>query len=842
MRRLKRNTREYHSFWGSNHYSSQSTRSFKTVDILQYELFKGSYVEVDFEDTLADNFNCFIKGLDNNTIYCFMPKIILYGVGGSVIKSLGNLVFYIKGFGYENLYIKKITDLVDEYFLKYGLSEDIFIYMEYYVSTNQDIEKYGSRIDRSYKIKPSDALKLYFKGIRESVKGIYKHVIEFKPLRVARKFNKTMNNIMIIDLETYVDSQSNLVVYACGYKYNNHKPVTFYKSDYMNSNEMIRAFLKEIIRVAENNTTIYAHNFGKFDGVFLLKHILELFRNEYDIEPVISDNIIKQILLTEKVKPKKLIRFHDSYLMLPSGLKKLCDAFNIEEGKGIFPHEFVSEDKINYSGGKPSIKYYSNITIEEYNLIKPHSWNLRDECIKYLIRDLESLMSVIIKFRDLVYNKYSLDICKHITIPSLALKIYRTFYYKNHYKVKIIDGNVYKDIKRGFFGGKTEVYKPLGDNLKYYDINSLYPKAMLNPMPVGNPELIYYDIPRDLKELKDLFGFAEAEIEAPRISRPILPVRLGGRIYNPIGKWRGMYFIEELRSAMKAGYKVKIIYAYNFEKGYDIFKEYIDYNYAMKSSTSGVLKQMYKLLLNSLFGRFGMLPSNDKSILINTEELGIYEKIYDIVSVQKINDRLLLLTINPALLSVISDGTDIGEKRTKPVKNIQSLPIAAAITAYARILMNKYIIDPKLEVYYTDTDSLVVDKNLPRSSVSPTVLGKMKLEYKISKGMFILPKVYYLKCIDGKEIVKFKGIKDLKDKSIYERMIYGESKRELNLKEIRLFRDLWGVNGIKQVNLESRYKMNLNSRKMIFRDNIWVGTRPYSYKELCEGMKDNKKI
>jgi hypothetical protein len=37
-------------------------------------------------------------------------------------------------------------------------------------------------------------------------------------------------------------------------------------------------------------------------------------------------------------------------------------------------------------------------------------------------------------------------------------------------------------------GGHTDVYKPKGYNLYYYDVNSLYPFVMKNyPMPISNP-------------------------------------------------------------------------------------------------------------------------------------------------------------------------------------------------------------------------------------------------------------------------------------------------------------------------------------------------------------------
>ena len=35
-------------------------------------------------------------------------------------------------------------------------------------------------------------------------------------------------------------------------------------------------------------------------------------------------------------------------------------------------------------------------------------------------------------------------------------------------------------IRRGYYGGHADTYKPYGDNLYYYDVNSLYPFAIEN--------------------------------------------------------------------------------------------------------------------------------------------------------------------------------------------------------------------------------------------------------------------------------------------------------------------------------------------------------------------------
>jgi hypothetical protein len=76
-----------------------------------------------------------------------------------------------------------------------------------------------------------------------------------------------------------------------------------------------------------------------------------------------------------------------------------------------------------------------------------------------------------------------------------------------------------------------------------------------------------------------------------------------------------------------------------------------------------------------------------------------------------------------------------------------SVAISAAVTAYARI----HISQTKLDImnmggfiYYSDTDSIVTNIELPKYMVSPTELGKLKLEHNIKHGIFITGKTYCL--------------------------------------------------------------------------------------------------
>lgn len=86
-----------------------------------------------------------------------------------------------------------------------------------------------------------------------------------------------------------------------------------------------------------------------------------------------------------------------------------------------------------------------------------------------------------------------------------------------------------------------------------------------------------------------------------------------------------------------------------------------------------------------------------------------------------------------------------------------NIAIASAITAGARVEMSFFKNNPNFKLYYSDTDSAVIDAPLPDFMVG-NGLGQMKLEHTINKAIFLAPKVYGLVDIDGNEIIKVKGI------------------------------------------------------------------------------------
>lgn len=64
-------------------------------------------------------------------------------------------------------------------------------------------------------------------------------------------------------------------------------------------------------------------------------------------------------------------------------------------------------------------------------------------------------------------------------LSSLALSIFRMKYYDaTNWPIHIPSMNEDSFLRRAYYGGHTDVYKPRGDNLDYYDVNSLYPFVM----------------------------------------------------------------------------------------------------------------------------------------------------------------------------------------------------------------------------------------------------------------------------------------------------------------------------------------------------------------------------
>ena len=267
-----------------------------------------------------------------------------------------------------------------------------------------------------------------------------------------------------------------------------------------------------------------------------MKHLLPFGK----VQPLIFNGKIISI----KVKlnligyTNKTIIFKDSMLLLPLSLRLLCGAFNISISKGYFPFGL---NNILYKGILPKLELWKNIPNNEYaSLIAEFAskiWDFQAESIKYCKLDCQSLHEVLVTFNELIFSHFNINAHKSLTLPALAMRIYKTHYMPENTIYQIL-GNVEKDIRQSYTGGAVDVYIPhnritsfftqikaMFVKLYQYDANSLYPTVMAKHlMPIGKPNVFTGDIRRFEP---DAFGFFYCKITSPDyLDHPILQRRI----------------------------------------------------------------------------------------------------------------------------------------------------------------------------------------------------------------------------------------------------------------------------------------------------------------------------
>ena len=131
--------------------------------------------------------------------------------------------------------------------------------------------------------------------------------------------------------------------------------------------------------------------------------------------------------------------------------------------------------------------------------------------------------------------------------------------------------------------------------------------------------------------------------------------------------------------------------------------------------------------------------------------------------------------------------------------------------------------NPDFKLFYTDTDSVFVDKPLPDSLVN-SKLGNFKLEYIFKKGIFLGPKIYGVITLDDKYICKVKGFKDPKSIPFSEMESLLEKDNFLELIHNKWFRKL----GLGRIDIKSQiYQLRSteNKRQFIYENGKIVDTK-----------------
>jgi hypothetical protein len=539
---------------------------------------------------------------------------------------------------------------------------------------------------------------------------------------------------------------------------------------------------------------IYAHNAGRFDYLFLLPWLMRVglgLGYRFSIIPVASSI---QVLDVWKGKARedgtidrnRVWRFLDSYRLIPTSLDKAAKTFGLA---GKLKHD---------------------LHLPEHD----PSW------IVYNGQDCSELYGVLEKFHGYVENVLMGEV--GITAPATAMKIFRRNYLKHPLPRSV---STHEFVRRGYFGGRVEPFVKRAEKLRYFDINSSYPRAMLEDMPAGDAAECD-GVPPE-RFLRSRIGFVEADVLVPDMHIPVLPIRddKTGKLIFPTGKLSGVWEWNELQTAVAEGAQiVKWKHSVWFEP-IAIFQDYIKdlYSYRDKNHPNYEpgLADVCKNMMNASYGKFGMKTLRRQFFLYDDPKLPA---------------NAVPVTADPESILYVAE---------EEVDAAYIMPqIAARVTALARVRLFHAMKAASCQVCwpavcscgrnefvaYTDTDSILTPTVLPTSSA----LGDLKDEIPEWSGQivgrFIGPKVYILSLEpvefpwegDFFEKVKAKGL-ERRTRRTVERLAKGETIMQQRLEKVgTLSRDDFR-RGPKMVTVPRRILVTQGKRE-IMPDG---STRPY---------------
>ena len=452
--------------------------------------------------------------------------------------------------------------------------------------------------------------------------------------------------------------------------------------------------------------TVFFHNLA-FDGQFILSYIMnngyswtEKANKKKTFSTLISD--LGKFYSIEVVWDNgSHTIFYDSLKKLPMSVKNVAISFGFDEGKG----------EIDYRATR-SVGY------------RP-TW----EELDYIRRDVQIVAKALAQAIS--------EGMTAMTVASDSMHEYRSLISRKRFNFLFpeLDIDVDDAVRGAYRGGFTYAdprysRRKLGDGI-VLDVNSLYPYIMASELlPYGPPEFFHgAPSPTDDYPLFIAIITFTAKIKPDHI--PCIQVKSGGfflpteyltEINDPVTMavtstdlelWEQQYDLDIL--SCDGGYR--------FRAAHGLFAEYIEKWSTIKANSIGGKRQIAKLHLNSLYGKFATNPH-------------IFSK-YPVMG----DDGVVKLV-------------ELPEELRKPVYT----PMAAFITAGAR---RKTITAAQANYdrfCYADTDSLhLMGQELPDLDIHDSNLGAWKIESRFTDAVFLRAKAYGER-IDGRDVLHVAGM------------------------------------------------------------------------------------
>lgn len=448
----------------------------------------------------------------------------------------------------------------------------------------------------------------------------------------------------------------------------------------------VEQFLARELTSENRGKWFYAHAGGLADVQFVFEALAN--HPDYRATKVRASFSGSSAIIVRVTRGKNSWIFVDSYWLLRDKLANIAKSIGMEKtGPDESDEEAIKE-------------WYASVSM--------------DVLIPYNEMDCRILYKAIEEF-ELALMSFGGTL--QMTLASSAMSLFRRRYLTREIETH---DSVNEKARLSYVASRVEVFRRNPDPpFGYYDVNSLFPYAMTFDCP---GELLR--VTRNLPLPGNLY-IADVEIRVPDFYLTPTPVRMSGRVFFPHGRWRGWYTNVDLELLEQEGGKIlRVHQVLIFEPFHDLAQYARDIYAKRRDSTDPFYRQVLKLLLNSLYGKFA--ESDEKSMIhLHPEE----------ATLARLSRENMLF---PGCYE---------ERLRVPVPHMW-VPISTFITSKSRAILYSFL-SMSRRFYYCDTDGF------PSKDVFTTgiELGELKLEKTITEiGQFVAPKLYRM---DDK--VKAKG-------------------------------------------------------------------------------------
>lgn len=419
-----------------------------------------------------------------------------------------------------------------------------------------------------------------------------------------------------------------------------------------------------------------------------------------------------------------------------------------------------------------ALGFPKGITPEEYILgtVK----EVTAEHIEYCVQDCEilrqALMSLETSFSEWCHKPIG-TVQLPRTAASLAYRVWSSTSWPKHWGYERDGtfnscGRCWDDHNDAFgaayFGGRVQLLGTPGEvvgPIRSMDANSMFPSVMIDGLYpdiedvqrcMGNPRIL-----KGMLALKDRVIVADVTLNANGA-----PLFLPGTTEDGRRDWTqetftGFLAQPELEHALEIGWELVSVRMIHHAKAIRPFVHYVNHFYTLRNEykANGDGRQLFvKLLLNSLYGKFGQRPMKQRidqdDKITNLMEKDNFDELYDLCFYDSQGQLPYLVKL-----------TEASEPRS------QWFGFAAFITSYARVELNKVILLAGDEALYCDTDSVHYLESAHERMLNSVDMGKELGQWELETPVAVAyakywePKVYVHYRNDmTRTLVKHKGV------------------------------------------------------------------------------------